>query len=79
MIAFLAKIEWNNEVCSKNSCFIELQHHRDEKALKGHLVTYVPHSKINYTPIIFDRWLANLFFAASEDGNSTGSSASLFI
>lgn len=81
--AFHAKLEQNNEVCFKNSSFIELQSQKDEKALKGHLVTYVPHSKINYTHIIFDRCLANLFFTASKDGNSTGfpkySSASLFI
>lgn len=79
MIAFLAKIEQNNEVCLKNSSFIELQSHRDEKALKGDLVTYMPHSKINYTHILFDRNLANSFFTASEDGNSTGSTASVFI
>jgi len=52
MIAFLAKMEQDNEVCFKNSSFIELQSHRYEKALKGHLL---PHSKINYTHIIFDR------------------------
>lgn len=51
----------------------------DEETLKGHLVTYMPHSKINYAHIIFDRCLTSLFFMGSEDGNSTGSSALLFI
>lgn len=53
----------------KNSSFIELQSHRDEKVLKGHLVISVSHSKISYTHIGFDRCLANLFFTDSEDGN----------
>lgn len=53
----------------KNSSFIELQSHRDEKVLKGHLVIYVSYSKISYTHIGFDRCLANLFFTDSKDGN----------